>query len=218
MYFRLEFFSTIFAKGWSIPNFAGNDGGASAFQGGRLGGGGVGAFFSRILAFRGFLSALEGDVDRVDRLLRKGVLVDVTDSAGYTALHYATRGGHVRVCEILLEHGANVDARTRGMRATPLHRAAYMGHVEVVDLLLRHGAAPNLTDVDGRTALHRTIPTLAGTVHGVEIVERLLPLTDRTIRDNHGRTVDDVFERWRTTESDPEKIEITGRLFRARSE
>lgn len=159
-------------------------------------------------------AALDGDVDRVNRLLQKGVLVDAADSAGYTALHYATRGGHVRVCEILLEHGAKVNARTRGIKATPLHRAAYMGHVEVVDLLLRHGAAPNLTDVDGRTALHRTIPMVAGSVESVEVIKKLLPITDRTVQDNHGRTVDDVFERWKTTESDSEKVKTMERLFR----
>ncbi|XP_071568899.1 uncharacterized protein [Temnothorax nylanderi] len=160
-------------------------------------------------------AALEGDVDRVNRLLREGVFVDTADSAGYTALHYATRAGHVRVCEILLEHGAKVNARTRSMRATPLHRAACAGHVEVVDLLLRQGATPDLTDADGRTALHRAIPTVAGSVDAVEIIEKLLPITDRTIRDNHGRTVDDVFERWKTTESDSDRVKITERLFRA---
>ncbi|XP_011867983.1 PREDICTED: ankyrin repeat domain-containing protein 39 [Vollenhovia emeryi] len=152
-------------------------------------------------------AALEGDVDRVNRLLQKGVHVDATDSAGYTALHYATRGGHVRVCEVLLECGAKVDARTRSMRATPLHRAASAGHVRVIELLLRHGAAPNLMDADGRTALHRAIPP--GSDEGAEIVERLLPITDRTIKDNHGRTVDDEFERWKATEGgDVEKILI----------
>ncbi|XP_011693692.1 PREDICTED: ankyrin repeat domain-containing protein 39 [Wasmannia auropunctata] len=160
-------------------------------------------------------AALEGDVDRVNKLLRKGVFVDQPDSAGYTALHYATRGGHIRVCEILLEHGAQVNACTRGMRATPLHRAAGTGHAEVVELLLRHGAAPDLTDADGRTALHRAIPMIGGSAEGVEIVKRLLPITDRTVKDNHGQTVDDVFERWKTTESDVERIKTVERLFRA---
>lgn len=162
-----------------------------------------------------FLSALEGDVDRVNRLLQKGVFVDTPDSAGYTALHYATRSGHIRVCEILLEHGAKVDSRTRSMRATPLHRAACMDRVEVVDLLLRYGASPNLTDADGRTALHRAIPMVAGSVGGVEVIRKLLPITDRTVKDKHGHTVDDVFERWKATESDVERVEVVKRLFYA---
>lgn len=165
-----------------------------------------------------FFSALDGDVSRVSSLLQRGVFVDMTDSAGYTALHYAARAGYTRVCEILLEHGAKVNARTRSMRATPLHRAASAqalrtGHVEVVDLLLRHGAASNLTDADGRTALHRAIPVAAGSVEGVEIIKKLLPITDRAVKDNHGRTVDDEFEHWKTTESDVERIKIMERLF-----
>lgn len=134
-------------------------------------------------------------------LLKKGISVDTPDSAGYTALHYATRNGHLRVCEILLEHGANVNSCTRSMKTTPLHRAAWMCHVEIIDLLLRHGADPNMTDEDGKTALHRVIATAAGTTEGDVIIKKLQPITDRAVKDNYGQTVDDLYERWRTTGS-----------------
>jgi len=183
----------------------------------------VRAFFSVFCIGFSCISALEGNVSRVKGLLQKGVLADALDSAGYTALHYAARAGEVRVCEILLEHGADVNARTRNIRATALHRAAsppasslHKSHAEVVDLLLRHGAEPNLTDVDGRTALHRAIRiSVGGFDEGVKIIKKLLPITDRAIRDNHGRTVDDEFEHWKTTESDIEKIKTVRRLLRA---
>ncbi|KAL0123619.1 hypothetical protein PUN28_005854 [Cardiocondyla obscurior] len=158
-------------------------------------------------------AALEGDVDRVNKLLRKGVFVDATDSAGYTALHYATRAGHIDVCEILLNHGAKVDACTRGMKATPLHRAASKGHVQIVELLLRHGATSNLKDEDSRTALHRAILTATSSAEGLEVVRMLLPITDRRIKDNHGWTVDDAFEHWKKTESDSEKVKTMETLF-----
>lgn len=140
--------------------------------------------------------------------------MNALDSAGYTALHYAARAGEVRVCEILLEHGADVNARTGNLRATALHRAVcppiiHKSHVEVVDLLLRHGAEPNMTDVDGRTALHRLIYILARNfVEGVKIVKKLLPITDHAIRDNDGQNVDNEFERWMTIESDTKQTDI----------
>lgn len=48
------------------------------------------------------------------------------DNSGYTALHYAACNGHVDVCKMLIQVGANVDAQTRGL-ATPLHKAAAAG-------------------------------------------------------------------------------------------
>jgi len=33
---------------------------------------------------------------------------------GITPLHLAAEGGHLRVMDVLLEHGANIDARTKG--------------------------------------------------------------------------------------------------------
>ncbi|KYN15891.1 Ankyrin repeat domain-containing protein 39 [Trachymyrmex cornetzi] len=159
-------------------------------------------------------AALDGNEDRVLKLLQKGVFVDTPDTtAGYTALHYATRSGHYHVCKILLQHGANVNACTRSLRATPLHRAASMGHIKILKLLLTYKADPNLTDVDGRTALHRAIPTIAGSVEGVEILQSLLRITDRTVKDKTGQTVDDVFESWKMTQSEDEKIKIMERLF-----
>ncbi|PNH01818.1 Ankyrin repeat domain-containing protein 39 [Tetrabaena socialis] len=53
----------------------------------------------------------------------------------YTPLHYAARGGRLEAVELLLSSGADVNAQTRGMGATPLHRAAMQGHASVVEAL-----------------------------------------------------------------------------------
>ena len=55
-------------------------------------------------------AAVDGDVERVRRLLCKDPVHNlytdgVNDTSGYTPLHYAARGGHVRVVKLLLEHG-----------------------------------------------------------------------------------------------------------------
>lgn len=76
-------------------------------------------------------AAYEGDDSRVYSLL-KGFnfdRVDKVDAAGYTALHYAARNGHLDVCKRLLNHGANINAITRSGKASALHRAASAGKV-----------------------------------------------------------------------------------------
>ncbi|XP_066596113.1 ankyrin repeat domain-containing protein 39-like [Prorops nasuta] len=130
-----------------------------------------------------WFAAQYNDLDRVNLLLRKGVSVDIEDSAGYTALHYSARNGHYEISELLLKNGASVDVRTRCVLATPLQRAASQGHVKIVQLLLRHGASANLQDVDGCTALHRAIQAKLPAV-----CEILIPLTDLTMLDNNGRS------------------------------
>ncbi|OPJ86920.1 ankyrin repeat domain-containing protein 39 [Patagioenas fasciata monilis] len=99
-------------------------------------------------------AARDGDEPRVLELLERRGEPSQPDLAGYTALHYASRNGHLGVCRLLLQRGARCDARTPG-GATPLHRASYCGHLPIAQLLLAHGADPLATDGDGRTSLHK---------------------------------------------------------------
>uniref|UniRef100_A0A8B9YUD5 Ankyrin repeat domain 39 n=1 Tax=Bos mutus grunniens TaxID=30521 RepID=A0A8B9YUD5_BOSMU len=99
-------------------------------------------------------AALNGDLGRVKYLIQKAVDPSQPDSAGYTALHYASRNGHYAVCQFLLESGAKCDAQTHG-GATALHRASYCGHTDIARLLLSHGSNPRLVDADGMTSLHK---------------------------------------------------------------
>ncbi|NXY89027.1 ANR39 protein, partial [Alcedo cyanopectus] len=99
-------------------------------------------------------AARDGDERRVLELLERRGEPGQPDLAGYTALHYASRNGHLGVCQLLLQRGARCDARTPG-GATPLHRASYCGHLDVARLLLAHGADPAAADDDGSTSLHK---------------------------------------------------------------
>lgn len=56
--------------------------------------------------------------------------------------------------QLLLEGGADVNARSRESRLTPLHVAARRGLEEHVDLLLHHGADILATSQEGETPLN----------------------------------------------------------------
>jgi ankyrin repeat protein len=54
-------------------------------------------------------------------------------------LHIACGYGHAEVSLVLLDHGAEIDAKDKN-GGTPLHDASYNGHAEVSLVLLGHGA------------------------------------------------------------------------------
>jgi ankyrin repeat protein len=68
-----------------------------------------------------------------------GDVVGYADKFGYTALHVAVVHGQYAVAKILLDNGADVDARTDA-GVTPLHCAAEQGHLRLAELLLEYGA------------------------------------------------------------------------------
>lgn len=73
------------------------------------------------------------------------------NGADLCPLHGAVAGGHTEVVTLLLDAGANPNAKQRG-GWTPLHGAANHGDVEQVSLLLAAGADRSLTSDGGKTA------------------------------------------------------------------
>ena len=64
---------------------------------------------------------------------------------GETALGEAASWGRLEVAEMLIKHGANVNAMAE-RDITPLHEAVNAGHVELVRLLLQNCADANAKD------------------------------------------------------------------------
>ena len=77
------------------------------------------------------------------------------DLEGFTPLHYACSGGHERVGDMLLRHGADREAVNLVASASPLHLAAKQGHLSMVELLILYGAVTDGRDGKLRTPLHR---------------------------------------------------------------
>ncbi|KAJ3102540.1 hypothetical protein HDU96_009597 [Phlyctochytrium bullatum] len=70
-----------------------------------------------------------------------------------TPLHAAAWCGHLLVCEVFLQAGAEVDGRDKEEN-TPLMWAAWQGHLNVAQVLVERGADVHARDEDGNTPLH----------------------------------------------------------------
>ena len=108
-----------------------------------------------------------GEVITVDRMLRDGMLVDVSNWAdlvwsgqslnvtSQTALHIATCNGRNDVVKYLVHEGADVNRQT-GYKDTSLHLAAQFNNTEVARLLRENGADINLKKIGNETPLDCT--------------------------------------------------------------
>jgi uncharacterized protein len=87
------------------------------------------------------LAAHYGHADIVSIMLHNNAPVDVrsTNTMANTPLHAALAGRRNDVSKMLIEAGADVNARQHG-GWVPLHAAAANGDREMVDLLIAHGA------------------------------------------------------------------------------
>ena len=94
----------------------------------------------------------------VERLVTKHPQqINLSDGSFGTPLHaLVLGGGHLKVAQLLFEHGANINSLT-SHDATPLHIASQLGNVEVGKWLLDRGADVNPRLKDGRTSLYLAV-------------------------------------------------------------
>ena len=100
-------------------------------------------------------AASSGNFKMVRILIEYGPAhIDATDKDGWTPLHWASIGDDFKdgsAFRLLLEHGADVNARGHGSW-TPLHVASFQKAPQVVRLLLQHGPDVEAKSDDGKTA------------------------------------------------------------------
>ena len=127
------------------------------------------SFFKNVQIGGNFLldAAEENDIQGIQDLLELGSDVNAKDANTWTSLHLAAWNGNIQVANLLIGHGAEIDAKTnyprlgldvdfnetmtdltRGLnQSTPLHFAARNGHLYLVNLLLHFGADFTATNV-----------------------------------------------------------------------
>ena len=98
-------------------------------------------------------AAVSNAADRVSDLLAEGHPADETDEYGVTPLMWAARYNAVHAMAVLLDSGADVNARDTNNRWTPLLHAIHRQHANAVALLLERGADPNAATPGGVTPL-----------------------------------------------------------------
>ncbi|MCL4504914.1 MAG: ankyrin repeat domain-containing protein [Chloroflexi bacterium] len=119
------------------------------------------------------LAAFFGHLETVQALLNHGAAVNVASQNPLKVmpLHSAIANRHQAISRVLVEHGADVNARQQA-DFTPLMEAAQNGDLETAQLLLRHGADPQPTTTKGQTAL--SLAEQAGHAEMVELLRRAL--------------------------------------------
>lgn len=92
-----------------------------------------------------FKAALEGDFNTVKQALHDGFDVHIVDDKKNTALHLASKHAHLNIMDLLIKHGADLNAQNDWL-STPLHLTEK--NIDAIRLLLEAGAEPNIQDKD----------------------------------------------------------------------
>lgn len=98
------------------------------------------------------------DADRIRLLVEAGAPLDLDDrelarGTGIPILQQLVRYADLPTIALVLDRGADLEARSLGYRATALHVAAFYGRADVVRFLLDRGARTDVREAGGRTPL-----------------------------------------------------------------
>lgn len=99
------------------------------------------------------LVAARNAADTVRQLIARGYAADERDDRGWTPLMHAARANALDAMAVLLDAGADPNARDRRSQWTPLLHAVHKQQQAAVQLLLERGADPNIAAPGGVTPL-----------------------------------------------------------------
>lgn len=134
-----------------------------------------------------FMAATEGDsVSSMRLLLDHGADPDILKPTGGTALHQAAHYGHRAKVLLLIEAGADVNARVpRGGETVLMRHTSGWGRDHLVDTLVSSGADPNARRDNGDTFLHTAVNPILNRV----LIDAILAAgADPLVEDANGLT------------------------------
>ncbi len=110
----------------------------------------------------GIVAAIERDDEAaVARFIAEGGDIDAVAPGGRFGgsplLHLAARLNATQSAALLIDAGAQLDARSHTSGATALHAAALQGNANLVDRLIAAGADPNTLSHFGEVPLHNAV-------------------------------------------------------------
>ncbi|CAM9158278.1 unnamed protein product [Ectocarpus sp. 12 AP-2014] len=140
------------------------------------------------------LAAQFGQAGVMEALMEHGVDANDGGEGRWSSLHWAALFNNAGCIAVLLDGGADINARCPGNdRQTAFHFAAEAGKNEALLVLLWRGANVNQTTDNGSTALH-----LAREMHGDDVGETVDILlrwgASEQAVDGNGKTPVDLFE------------------------
>ncbi len=97
----------------------------------------------------------EGDLEKVEAILKTNPDVDARDITGGTALHTAMFQTNMDIVTALIKHGYDVNAKDTVNGYTPLHYAVWANNIEATKILLANKADTKIKANDGKTALDK---------------------------------------------------------------
>ena len=101
-----------------------------------------------------------GHLDEAQQAIHSGASINLNGNVT-TPLHRASEAGHTEIARLLINKGADIEARDAGYMR-PLHLAAIYRHAEVARLLIQHGADVNAYDGYRKTPEDRITQDLTG--------------------------------------------------------
>jgi V8-like Glu-specific endopeptidase len=103
-----------------------------------------------------FKAAQDGDIAKIDELVKEGLNPIITSDELNTAMHTAATAGKIDVINKLAGFGLNLNAQNENGE-TALHLAAFNNHIGAISELIANGASTLIKDNKGNTAVERTM-------------------------------------------------------------
>ena len=109
-----------------------------------------------------FDSIRQGDLKHTKSLIEEVTNINIKDNKGETPLHIAVDKGHLEIVKLLVEKGADINARVsyppdgKWEGGTALHYAIE-SDLEIAKFLIEKGADANIHDFEGQSPLDRAL-------------------------------------------------------------